>query len=167
MSHCSGSWLLLTVMWINHIGGQWWRGLFRCRIDLLNFSFGCNIIAPYIRQEYGYFSVKQSLYGLACHENTKLSDCDSALNDHLIQMHVALMFENSCSTKSCKVMRLSLTNPTLDNFLQLLVESKFSLWEYFWIIIAGMKTDMEFLHLNWYSAEWERFLGIEPSIFIT
>ena len=95
----------------------------------------------YIRQEYGYFSVKQSLYRVACHENTKLSDCDSALNDHLIQMHVALMFGNSCSTKSCKVMRLSLTNPTLENFLQLLVESKFSLWEYFWIIIAGMKTE--------------------------
>ncbi len=29
-----------------------------------------------IRQEYGYFSVKQSLYRVACHENTKLSDCD-------------------------------------------------------------------------------------------
>ena len=96
----------------------------------------------YLRQEYGHFSVKQSLYGLACHENTKLSDCDSALNDHLIQMHVALMFANSCSTKSCKVMRLILTNPTLENFLQLLVESKFSLWEYFWIIIAGMETDL-------------------------
>ncbi len=28
------------------------------------------------RQEYGYFSVKQSLYREACHENTKLSNCD-------------------------------------------------------------------------------------------
>ena len=28
------------------------------------------------RQEYGCFSVKQSLYRVACHENTKLSDCD-------------------------------------------------------------------------------------------
>ena len=26
---------------------QWWRDLFRCRIDLLNFSMGFNIIAPY------------------------------------------------------------------------------------------------------------------------
>ncbi len=29
-------------------------------------------------------------------------------------------------------------------FLQLLVESKFSLLEYFWIIIAGMKTEFAF-----------------------
>ncbi len=28
---------------------QWWRGLFRCRIDLLNFSMGYDIIAPYNR----------------------------------------------------------------------------------------------------------------------
>ncbi len=27
---------------------QWWRDLFRCRIDLFNFSVGCNIIAPYM-----------------------------------------------------------------------------------------------------------------------
>ena len=27
---------------------QWWRDLFRCRIDLLNFSMGFNIIAPYM-----------------------------------------------------------------------------------------------------------------------
>ncbi len=27
---------------------QWWRYLFRCRIDLLNFSMGFNIIAPYM-----------------------------------------------------------------------------------------------------------------------
>ncbi len=27
---------------------QWWRNLFRCRIDLLNFSMGFNIIAPYM-----------------------------------------------------------------------------------------------------------------------
>ena len=27
---------------------QWWRDLFRCRIDLLNFSTGFNIIAPLI-----------------------------------------------------------------------------------------------------------------------
>ncbi len=27
---------------------QWWRELFRCRIDLLNFSMGFNIIAPYM-----------------------------------------------------------------------------------------------------------------------
>ncbi len=95
-----------------------------------------------IRQEYGYFSVEQSLYGLACHENTKLSDCDSALDDHLSDKHVALMFGKTCSTKSCKVMRLNLTNPTREFFLQLLVESKFSLWEYFQIIIVGMKTEI-------------------------
>ncbi len=27
---------------------QWWRDVFRCRIDLLNFSMGFNIIAPYM-----------------------------------------------------------------------------------------------------------------------
>ncbi len=27
---------------------QWWKDLFRCRIDLLNFSMGFNIIAPYM-----------------------------------------------------------------------------------------------------------------------
>ncbi len=27
---------------------RWWRDLFRCRIDLLNFSMGFNIIAPYM-----------------------------------------------------------------------------------------------------------------------
>ncbi len=27
---------------------QWWRDLFRCRIDLLNFSMGFNIVAPYM-----------------------------------------------------------------------------------------------------------------------
>ncbi len=27
---------------------QWWRHLFRCRIDLLNFSIGFNIVAPYM-----------------------------------------------------------------------------------------------------------------------
>ncbi len=27
---------------------QWWRDLFRCRIDLLNFSVGFNIVAPYM-----------------------------------------------------------------------------------------------------------------------
>ncbi len=27
---------------------QWWRDLFRCRIDLLNFSMGFNNIAPYM-----------------------------------------------------------------------------------------------------------------------
>ncbi len=27
---------------------QWWRVLFRCRIDLLNFPMGFNIIAPYM-----------------------------------------------------------------------------------------------------------------------
>ncbi len=27
---------------------QWWRDLFRCRIDLLNFSMGFNIVTPYM-----------------------------------------------------------------------------------------------------------------------
>ncbi len=27
---------------------QWWRELFRCRFDLLNFSMGFNIVAPYM-----------------------------------------------------------------------------------------------------------------------
>ncbi len=27
---------------------QWWRDVFRCRIDLLNFSMGFNIVAPYM-----------------------------------------------------------------------------------------------------------------------
>ncbi len=27
---------------------QWWGDLFRCRIDLLNFSMGFNIVAPYM-----------------------------------------------------------------------------------------------------------------------
>ncbi len=27
---------------------QWWRDLFRCRIDLLNISMGFNIVAPYM-----------------------------------------------------------------------------------------------------------------------
>ncbi len=27
---------------------QWWRDLFRCRTDLLNFSMGFNIVAPYM-----------------------------------------------------------------------------------------------------------------------
>ena len=27
---------------------QWWRDLFRCRIDLLNFSMGFSIVAPYM-----------------------------------------------------------------------------------------------------------------------
>ena len=76
------------------------------------------------------------------HENTKLSDHDSALDDHLSDKHVALMFGKPCSTKSSKVMRLDLTNQILENFLQLLEDSKFSLWEYFWRIIVGMKTDM-------------------------
>ena len=31
-----------------HYTGQWWGNLFRCRIDLLNFSTRFNIIAPYM-----------------------------------------------------------------------------------------------------------------------
>ncbi len=31
-----------------HFQTQWWRDLFRCRIDLLNFSMGFNIVAPYM-----------------------------------------------------------------------------------------------------------------------
>ncbi len=33
---------------MTHLPEQWWRYLFRCRIDLLNFSMGFNIIAPYM-----------------------------------------------------------------------------------------------------------------------
>ncbi len=33
---------------------QWWRDLFRCRIDLLNFSMGFNIVAPYSTPELVY-----------------------------------------------------------------------------------------------------------------
>ncbi len=37
------------MVWsIDRSGIQWWRDLFRCRIDLLNFSMGFNIIAPYM-----------------------------------------------------------------------------------------------------------------------
>ncbi len=48
-------------------------------------------------RNYVYFSVKQSLYRMACHENTKLPDCDSALNDHLIERHVAFLVESKFS----------------------------------------------------------------------
>ncbi len=37
-------------------------------------------------------------------------------------------------------MGLDLTNQILESFLQLFVDSKFSLWEYFWRIIVRMKT---------------------------
>ncbi len=33
---------------INISVNQWWRDIFRCRIDLLTFSMGFNIIAPYM-----------------------------------------------------------------------------------------------------------------------
>ena len=32
--------------WYRCMQYQWWRDLFRCRIDLLNFSMGFNIVAP-------------------------------------------------------------------------------------------------------------------------
>ena len=45
---------IITVKEMCHLGWlpclpcQWWRDLFRCRIDLLNFAMGFNIIAPYM-----------------------------------------------------------------------------------------------------------------------
>ncbi len=77
-------------------------------------------------QEYGYFSVKQSLCRLACHENTKLSDCDSAMNDHLIERHVqdvALVFGNKQLHQELQGHEVKFdTNPRLEMFLQLMVE---------------------------------------------
>ncbi len=43
--------LILEIYWLIFCHPnihQWWRDLFRCRIDLLNFSMGFNIIAPYM-----------------------------------------------------------------------------------------------------------------------
>ena len=37
-----------TIFRYFHCTYQWWRDVFRCRIDLLNFSMGFNIIAPYM-----------------------------------------------------------------------------------------------------------------------
>ncbi len=47
-----------------------------------------------LRQEYGYFSVKQSLYRLACHENTKLSDWDLFWIITWFKMNVVFMSGN-------------------------------------------------------------------------
>ena len=45
---------------------QWWRDLFRCRIDLLNFSIGFNIIAPYIWSFYTWIYILLKEIYLSC-----------------------------------------------------------------------------------------------------
>ncbi len=47
-STCSFWMLCGMTEWAGWCPLQWWRDLFRCRIDLLNFSMGFNIIAPYM-----------------------------------------------------------------------------------------------------------------------
>ncbi len=37
-----------TLFWTLKRSVHWWRALFRCRIDLLNFSMGFNIVAPFM-----------------------------------------------------------------------------------------------------------------------
>ncbi len=41
-------WHIMFTFCIPESPTQWWRDLFRCRTDLLNFSMGFNIIAPYM-----------------------------------------------------------------------------------------------------------------------
>ncbi len=43
-----GSVKFILEQLLNLVINQWWRDLFRCTIDLLNFSMGFNIIAPYM-----------------------------------------------------------------------------------------------------------------------
>ncbi len=45
--YCKDSYFGLLFLFIC-IENQWWRDLFRCRIDLLNFSMGFNIVAHYM-----------------------------------------------------------------------------------------------------------------------
>ncbi len=61
---------------------QWWRDLFRCRIDLLNFSMGFNITAPYMEFLHLNWYVAEWLHILIpCHTltYTRYSPCMGTL----------------------------------------------------------------------------------------
>ncbi len=66
------------------VGYQWWRDVFRCRIDLLNFSMGFNIIAIYM----DFLHLNWCICRMLC--NTYQTRCDSFGTYDMVRENVPL-----------------------------------------------------------------------------